>query len=147
MPVIIIAGPYCYTYQHVGVDWVAAVSDAGDAADSNAVIVPVVEYRGRPAATVAGITDGVSAASAVLGLRPGAAVRPPLSVAAATRDAVIIIDVPCQQVEVEWVADGRTSLAAAVVSAAATGAAIVVCWEDFCATNRNDVFQRPNTIG
>jgi hypothetical protein len=91
------------------------------------VIVPVAEFWGSPVATGAGITDGVTAASAVLGLPPGAAVRRTLSGAAATSDAVIIIDAPWQQVEVEWVVAGRSSLAAAVVSAAATGAAISVC--------------------
>ena len=42
---------------------------------------------GSPVATVAGITDGVAAASAVLGLPPGAGVRRTLSVAAATSAA------------------------------------------------------------
>jgi len=90
--VIIIAVPY----QHVDVEWVAAVSDA---VDSTAVIVPVAEFCGIPVATVAGITDGVAAASAVLGLPPGAAVRRTLTVVAVVVAAVAVIAVsaavPC----------------------------------------------------
>jgi len=61
-------------YQHVGVEWVAAVSDA---TDSNAVIVPVAEYCGSPGATVAGITDGVAGATRrtpAVPAAPGAAI-------------------------------------------------------------------------
>jgi hypothetical protein len=123
--VVVVASTYVAAFiivavpcQHVGVEWEAAVSYA---ADSNAVIVPVAEFCGSPVATVSGITDGVAAASAVLGLRPGAAVRRTLSVAAATSDAGISIDGPASRLP-----RGRTSLAAAVVSAAATGAAISV---------------------
>jgi len=48
----------------------------------------VAEFRGIPVATVAGITDGSTAASAVRGLPPGAAVCRTLSVAATTSAAV-----------------------------------------------------------